>query len=218
MKPTKLVVLGLVVAALAVLLLGAGSASATVLCKSAPNASNECTGETYPAGTAISGTSSNAKMIGPFGLAITCNSALGGEIISVGGEQVIGTITGMSITSCNANCEVEILQLPWKIHLNQNEASPGNGFVYVHEGFQGSGQPGWRGFNCTTFPQTLWNGCTFKAKETQPGYEEEVLKFTFNGGFPPTIVANLKLKSSCFEGTWTATYTMSPSPMWVAHK
>lgn len=218
MKLIKMLGLSMVAAAVAMALIGATSASATVLCKSAPNASNECTGETYPAETAISGSSSNAKLVGPFGLAITCSSAVSGEVTSVGGEQVTGTISSASFTSCNANCEVEVLQLPWKAHVNQNEAAPGNGFMYIHEGSAGSGQPGARIFNCSTFPQTIANNCTFKGKETQPGYSEEVVKMTVNGGNSPTIVANAKLKSSCFEGTWTATYAATPAPMWVAHK
>jgi len=128
-------ILGLAaVAAMAIMAFaGAGSASATVLCKE--NASPCPEEKRYEAEDTLTGTAENTLITAS--PTITCtHSATTAEVTEPGGEgePVTGTITALSFTGCkadtifNPNCVVSVNGLPYHAEVT---GSGGNGTIVV---------------------------------------------------------------------------------------
>jgi hypothetical protein len=94
----------------AVAIFGAGSASATVLCKTA---TNPCTGGTYGEGTVIKATLAEGQAAKFTSTGAECHaSEIGLEVTKAGGSlltPVSGTITALSFTKCGT-CAVGVLK------------------------------------------------------------------------------------------------------------
>lgn len=203
------------VAALAVMaLVGAGSASASVLCKVKPSAENKCpAGETLPKGTAIEGTSSHAELVNTGKPNVLCEaSSVGGTTTSAGSskENVKGSITTLTFTKCKTtsgtivSCTVNAQGLPYSAEV-LSSAVVGNGTMNVSKGKASVSC----GFGILQ--------CVFGAPS---------LSLAVTGGNPAMVVANEATmtleKESGFEecpssSNWNATYTVTnPTALWVA--
>jgi hypothetical protein len=209
MKYVKMLALAAVATMALMAVAGAGMASATVLCKEKPNASNVCpAGKLYPSGTVLQATSTSAFLDTNF-VDVTCHSAVSAKTTSAGGAAatVLGTIESLTFTGCktvgNRDCEVEVENLPYKAEVH-NTATVGNGLLTVtgHSG-EPSAQVVCRGFLDCTFGNTKF-------------------ELPIDGGNPAKVTANtvnLGIKEGFFcpiEAKWTATYTTtSPTAVWV---
>jgi hypothetical protein len=194
--------LGLVAAAAmaAMALVGASSASATVLCKVAPT-ENKCpAGSTYGAGTVIKGTTEVATLTSPAGN-VTCHSETEAKTANAGGaaETVKGEITALSFNNCvldplKTECTVETNNLPYNAEVHWTSGT-NNGTLTV-EKHAGGGNPGatvtCAGVIECTFSNTLFN-------------------LPVTGGNPATVTANevtlLREGGLCpSTAKWDATY------------
>lgn len=200
MKYAKILGLALVAAAALIAFVGAGSASATVLCK---NGTSPCS-EIYGAGTTIKGKSTNAVLTSNLATVACTESNTTAEVTNQGSASttVTGTITALSFSGCTASagtvsCEVSVNNLPY--HAEVHWTSGVNGTLTASSG--GSGSPG-ANVVCGTLIS-----CTF---------ERTLFTLPVNGGNPANIVANkVSLERTPFGGTplcgteafWDATYT-----------
>jgi hypothetical protein len=213
MKYLKLMGLA-AIATLALTAFGAGSASAAVLCKVAPNASNECLPSTniYPTGTKLTGTLKTgtlATLTNSLGNVICKKSSLSGELTN--GSTATGVITGFSFSECEREgkpCTVTTTLEAGKNHHAQATATTaGNGTLAVTKGTNGQ-NPG-AFVECGSFIK-----CTFTTEKAT---------LTVTGGAPATAIANkislLRSGGLCpAEANWDAEYTLSPSPLYIAAK
>jgi hypothetical protein len=218
-------ILGLAAVAAMALMAFAGTASADVLCKAAPNAAGECstTAGTYASGTVFNSFSSNAKLTVEGGVlsSVTCTESnvalkstsagsntpgatVGGEVTSV----KWGGCTGSNGSSCTVS---ESKGYTGSVKATDNE---GDGTVVVN-GSQTTL------VTCTSFGFEF--KCTYKP--TTAG-----LDLTLTGGNPATFTATsqpLTLEAGGIgcgsTGKWDATYKLtsvnsSPTALWVATK
>jgi hypothetical protein len=180
---------------------GAGSASATVLCKVSTSPCPE--GEMYEPGTVIEGASTNATLTSNLATVVCENSATTAETETTGSSTttVTGTIKALSFTGCHSGltpCTVEVNGLPF--HAEVHWASGVNGTLTANA-HAGGAFPG-ANVVCAGLIS-----CTF---------ERSLFTLPVNGGNPASIVANkISLERTPFGGTplcgseafWDATYT-----------
>jgi hypothetical protein len=216
-------ILGLAAVAAMALMAFAGTASADVLCKTAPNGAGECptTGgnEDYAAGTKFVAESSSAKLTVEGGAvsSITCSSKVALENSETGSNAhpgaIAGKVTDVEWSNCVAsngsNCTASTTTgYTGSISATDDE---GNGKVHV------------TGTARTTVDCSVF-GFSFKCVYTLPstGISLSVL-----GGNPASIVASsqpLVLAESIFGcgsgAKWDATYklTGTNTALWVATK
>jgi len=202
MKHIKILGLAAVAAMALTAFVGAGSASATVLCKN--STSTPCS-EKYGPGTIIEGESTNAKLTSNLATVTCSESKTTAETTTAGSASttVEGKITALNFSGCSTNevppvpCEVTVNNLPY--HAEVHWTSGNNGTLTVNSA--GSGSPGANvvcaGVISCTFARTLF---------TLP----------VTGGNPASIAANaVSLERIPFGGTplcgteafWDATYT-----------
>ncbi len=210
MKYAKMLGLAAIAALALMAVAGAGTASATVLCKEKPNASNQCpAGKDYAAGTVLKATAASAFLDTSL-VDVTCHSEVEAKTTTTGGAAatVLGTIENLTFTGCEteggSECEVEVENLPYKAEIH-NTATVGNGLLTVtgHSG-EPSAQVVCFGFLDCTFGNTKF-------------------ELPVDGGNPAKVTANavkLAIKEGGFlcpsEAKWTATYTAtSPTAVWV---
>ncbi|HVD38644.1 MAG TPA: hypothetical protein VNC15_07410 [Solirubrobacterales bacterium] len=220
MKHLKII--GLAAIAAMAFMAFAASASADVLCKTAPNKSGEC--ETavgdYASGTVFTSESTNAKLTVEGGITsyVTCSkSNVSLKNTSTGsntsGTAVAGEVTKVSWSGC---------QTAGGSSCNVSESSGYSGNVKATSD-AGAGTVTVNG-NATTTVDCTSFGFEFKCtyKPTSGG-----LDLTLTGGNPASITATsqpLTLEAGgfgCGSGAkWDATYTLtgSNSALWVATK
>jgi hypothetical protein len=206
MKHLKMLGLAAVAAMAMMAVLGAGSASASVLCKT--NAS-PCP-EHYPAGTNISASlvkGTHATLTGGFFGDVTCTaSTVTGKTSTTGGasSNVTGSVTGLTFTGCTHNGEkcssVTAVNLPY--HAEITASGKGNGALTVKS--SGKGNPGAQ-VSCPGV------ACTFTTASASLGV---------TGGAPAIAKANgisLSREGGLCPSTanWDAEYTVSPSPLFI---
>jgi hypothetical protein len=214
MKQIKIMGLCLVAALAVMALVGAASASAaeTTLCKT-EHANSVCPqAEHYNSGTSITGTNSGNAVLttsgGFINPTVTCTkSTVGGKTTATGGNPLTGSITTFTFTGCSwsgGSCTVTSVNTPYSAGIEWTSGQDGT----FTAGSSGKGEPG-ASVTCEGIALT----CT---------YTKEV-SLEAEGGKPAKIYAkNESLKISggfgCpTEAHWTATYTVSPSPLYVEH-
>lgn len=203
MKYIKVLGLAAIAATALMAFVGASSASATVLCKSA---TSPCpAGEMYEPGTVIEGTSTNAELTSNLANVDCKDSHTTAVTTTTGGaaETVQGTITSLTFNECSTTqtpplpCEVTVNNLPY--HAEVHWTTGVNGQLTVES--DGSGSPG-ASVVCAGVIS-----CTF---------ERALFTLPVAGGNPATISANkISLERTPFGGTplcgteafWDATYT-----------
>lgn len=196
------VLLTLGAALLAVNFVGASTASATVICKTA---ANPCTSETlYPKGTVIeaslkSGVRSTLKNTS-VGLEAECEeAAIKGEVTNAGsgGGKVSGTISLFKFASCKNGYSVTTLKTG-TFTISYTEG--GNGTLKL-EGFE------------TTYDTPLGFSCTYAGS----------VAVSLNGGAMSSMVASSVSVSRTGDSslcgtsaTWNSEYTVTaPEPLYV---
>jgi hypothetical protein len=190
--------------------LGAGSASATVLCTQALTTcpGGHETGEMYEPGDVIVGTSTNARLTSDLANVKCTNSETEAELESTGGasETVTGKIIELNFTGCKTeqlvpvNCTVTVNNLPYNAEVHWTEGR--NGQLTVTSG--GAGNPG-----ATVVCIGVIN-CTFS---------NTLFSLPVDGGNPAKVTANkvnlLRNGGLCGnEAFWDATYE-STTPVYV---
>jgi hypothetical protein len=187
--------LAAIAAVTAMAIIGAGSASATVLCKE--NAS-PCK-SVYGAGEIIEGTALNAKLTSDLANVKCAHSETTSEIENPGGagKAVTGKILSLNFTGCETEqavpvkCTVSVNNIPYHTEVT---GSGGNGTLKVKSG--GSGNPG-----ATVVCIGVIN-CTFS---------RSLFELPITGGNPAAITANKvtleRTGGLCGkEAFWDATY------------
>lgn len=210
MKYVKMLGLAAVAAMALMAFVGAGSASASVLCKTAPNAAGECpTGWDYPAGTTVhitqkAGTTA-ALESGSTVLDTCTTSTFHGFTANTGSatETVHGenTLTwGTAATPCSKTTDT-IAGGEVEIHAADDK---GNGTVTAK--------------NSEVTINTIFGTCVYGSG---PSIDLGIL----TGGNTPTIsidatVPKISGNFACpSTSTWTAEYVVTqPQPLWVATK
>jgi hypothetical protein len=227
MRVIKTLNLAIAAAIAATVLLGASSALADkpYLCKSSNL--GECTeANAYASGDQLRAElqpGTKLEWVGTFPIKCqksTITAELAQNPASEQGFQVLGKVKSFTLAECNLNeapCTVEILQLPYEVHVEQS-ATDGNGVAWI--GPQPPGlQPGAK-ITCET--ATGKKVCTFKANEDQPGGDEgkDSIKLSIVGNVGGSAANRVKIKlEEVFvkrtEGTlancgntakWSATY------------
>jgi hypothetical protein len=205
MKHVKMLGLAVVAVVALTALLGAGSASATVLCKTLP--SKGVCGSKYPANTLFSAKATGATLETNTENVTCKTSSTAVKNTAESGSPLPGEVTSLSFGECtsssNAACTVTSVGTPWTGSVAWT--SGGNGTLTVANG----GARVSCGFG---FLQ-----CRFGAKS---------LSLEIQGGNPAKVIANkVPLEMTAEEGflkcpteaKWTATYeTTSPTALWVA--
>jgi len=207
MKYVKMLGLAAVAAAALMAFVGAGTASATVLCSTN---TNPCTGTKYAAGTEIKSNlkaGTEAVLTAGFATVKCTESNVNGKVTSAGGGAgvaVAGSISLLTFDSCN--CAVTVLK-NGELEV-QSTATNGNGSL--------TGKNSSVTINCSGV------SCIFgtAAAGTPIG--------TVTGGGPATLKAEAKLPyitgdASNFTctlgsgtGTWNASYeATAPNPLFV---
>jgi hypothetical protein len=197
-------------------LVGASSASATVLCEKTPTGFPPACpeAETYPVGTNIEGTAVNARFTpnGLFPDVVCSHSEMRAETLTTGGAEktVTAKVLYLAFSGCEtpfqSKCSVEVTALPF--HAEIKWSSGHNGSLTMSEG-GGGGDPGMAifcsgildcEFDSPTFHLPITGGTT--ATLTANGLELNVV----GGGLCPT------------EAQWDGSYNavgFTPS-IWVA--
>jgi hypothetical protein len=194
------------VAALAVMaFVGAGSASATTLCKQNVGAKNECPlASVYPKSTTLQGHSTNFKVTFQEYSPITCSSDL--KIETEGqnlGNPLKGQITSIEFSKCEGStcAGPAAVYIPWATEL---QAAEGGGKLTASNG--GGGNPELRFKNCIP-PQHI-DECAWGASK---------INFTLGEGAVPNLVVNQSLEKisgfvTCPKSiTVSATYNITPN-------
>jgi hypothetical protein len=210
MKHLKLLGMAIVAVAAMTAFLGAGSASATVLCKTA---TSPCTGGTYGSGTAInaslkSGTA--AELTTSLGTVVCNKSGTNGKTTSAGGGAgvaVTGTLEALTFEECKlgtTSCTVASVHKPYNAKIAWTSGSNGN----LEVGTSGAGNPG------ATVKCGIFINCEFTTASAVLGV---------TGGTPALAEANnISLSRSggiCpSTSTWKAVYSVTtPSPLFIAN-
>jgi hypothetical protein len=204
----KMLGLAGIAAIAAMAFLGAGTASATTLCKTSAGA-GKC-GSVYGVGTKISASSTEATLVTSLGTVVCKKSTVSGKTTSAGGAglPVNGSVEALTFSECklgSTSCTVSA------VHLNYTASvawtSGDNGTFTVGKGTGGA--PGAH-VVCGAFID-----CTFTG---------EGIQLDVDGGSPALVLAKaepLARESGGFlcpsSSTWTATYTVTaPNPLFVA--
>ena len=197
MKTLRILGMSLIAAAALAAVLGAGTASATVLCEEAPAAGTHCKTPVNK-GTVVTfsieaGTSSLLK--GPFGETIaTCTeSTLKSPTSNVGSttEAVSGNIETMTFSSCNRPVTVFLLGTIRYFHIN--------GTLYARIRITG--------LIIIIHNVPLFGSCTYETNETEVG------TLTGNTSSAPTldIGGSIKSTNGCPTATWSGSYVYTGS-------
>jgi hypothetical protein len=215
-KLMKLGVSAVALVALAVAAIGAGSASATVLCRSAPS-THVCPAADLLAGpgrsTTVTATSSSAVLRTSGGLinpVVTCTSSTATITAGPGGGAGLalpGRLTGLTFTRCTSTnptgCSASAIVT----------GLPTSGSL--------SWTTNWDGTITITAPDVEID-CPFLGTTVRCHYGGNAVTGTVRGGNPATVTFNgVRVNSTsgspCPPTTsWTATYTVtSPNPMYV---
>jgi hypothetical protein len=187
--------------------LAAGSASATVLCKTA---FSPCTGGTYPSSTTIAGTERIAgfAIVTNLGTIKCFNSELSGKTTSAGGAgvSVQGTVQAFRFVTCELgpqSCTLSAVHLPYSAEISWTAGSNGN----LKLKSSGAGNPG------ITAKCGILINCEFTTASAELG---------LTGGSPATA-ENAFLPLSQSGGICPSTsfgrfaYNLfSPSPLFIA--
>jgi hypothetical protein len=204
MKYVKMLGLAAVAAAALMAFVGAGTASATVLCTSPPDASGNCpAGAAYAAETTIHATlepGTSAELRAGFATITCTESTVHGKTANAGGaaETVRGPIETLSFNSCNATVNVTT-----------------GGELEIHPiGHTGNGTLTSKG--AVAHVSTLGTTCTY-------GTQNAVKDIgTLTGGAEPTLHANVNLEKiaggflCANPASWTASYIVtSPHALYV---
>jgi hypothetical protein len=224
MKHLKMLGLAVIAALAFAAVVGASTASAAALCKTAPNKSGVCEGGKYPSGTEYHSTSTNAVLTVVGSAVVSTVSCSHSTVVlkqtaESGATSVPGEVTDVTFTECKTNsgtaCTVSTTS-GYTGGLTPT-TDTGNGTLNV----KGSG---------TSTETTVTCGGFFQCKyrPTSSG-----LSLGFTGGNPATVTASgaaLELVSGfgfgCGSGAnWDATYTLkattlngktTPTALWVS--
>jgi len=189
----------------AMALLGAGSASATVLCKE----NKSSCGSAYPVPTNISASlvaGTTAKLVSSLGT-VECTVSTSSGQTTTAGTPLLGLIETLTFSSCKLGktaCTVTTENLPYAASISASGS--GNGSMTVSS--DGSGEP--RAFvKCGSAIECIFGqtAATLTAVGGNPAVlkaEAIELKIKKNEGFICPSVAK-----------WTAEYAVSPAPMFV---
>jgi hypothetical protein len=214
MRIIKMLGLAAVMALATTAFLGAGSASATVLCSTAPE------GEVCPEegvlyeGTTLEASAKDVKFAeaGYGSSDLICKTSeltvmtasMGGEGEAVAGEVSQLNFAGCKSTAANVSCTIAVTNLPYEASIEHTVED--DGLVTISNG--GSGEPGFD-MSC------LGNPCH---------YSFGTFNLPLSGGSPASLIALREntVKTSGFCGgvtnsSWTGTYTIAePSAVFVA--
>ncbi|MGN6256701.1 MAG: hypothetical protein ACTHN3_02980 [Solirubrobacterales bacterium] len=215
MKHLKMLGLAVLAAGALSALIGAGTASATVLCSTN---TNPCTGTKYPSGTSVSGSlvsGTNAVLVTGSGEVTCTKSTISGKTTSAGSSTttVTGEITAVSFTGCtesvfHSSCTVTSENLPWKVEVHSSSTN-GNGAMTAFS--SGKGNPG-AIVECSFFVN-----CTYSTTSAT---------LSVTGGNPAKVLASKVPLAATTSGThttcpsntatWTAEYEITtPKPLFV---
>jgi hypothetical protein len=216
-KYVKILGLAAIAAMALTALLGAGSASATVLCKQTPSGSPAAcpTAQTYNAGQVVLGEATDPVLTN--GLEdVTCSrSNTEAEIKQTGSATttVVGTVKALTFSECetvntHTPCNVSVENLPYLAEVHWSSGTHDGTFTGKSDG---NGNPGAK---VTCLGVIV---CKFSTPEAV---------LAVNGGNPASLVANEVelgpnggfLGALCpEEAFWDATYTATnPTAIWVA--
>lgn len=208
MKYVKMLGLAAVAAMALTAIVGAGSASATVLCKSSPSKTGVCsTGEKYPANTAISA-SAGTTTLETNTENVTCSSsATGVKNTAESGSPLASEVTSLTFSGCESSgkaaCTVESVGSPWTGSVAWTNG--GNGTLTVSNG----GARVSCGFGLLQ--------CRFGAKSLSLGITGGNAATVTASKVPLEITAEEGFLKCPTEAKWTATYSAtSPTNVWVA--
>lgn len=208
MKYLKMLGLTAVAAMALLALVGATSASATVLCKATPSAKGVCpAGEKYAANTTISATSGTATLETNTENVTCTSSSTAVKNTAESGVPLPGEVTSLSFSGCKssggAGCSVESVGAPWSG--NVAWTSGGNGTLTVNNG----GARVSCGFG---FLQ-----CRFSASTLSLGITGGNPAVVTASKAPLSITAEEGFLKCPTEAKWSATYqATSPTNVWVA--
>ena len=209
MKYLKIFGLAAVVAAVAMALVGAGSASATALC----SANEEECASPLGTGTTVKASlkaGTEAVLVTDLATVKCTTSSTSGKTTSGAGPSVAGVIETLSFSGCKAgalNCTVgSALSLPYNASITATGG--GNGKLVVSKG-SGGGNPG-ATVTCLGLIE-----CTFRTPSAT---------LTVTGGNPAVAKAKevelterTGLRCPSKEAKWTAEYAVSePNPLWIS--
>src|SRR4051794_37824167 len=211
MKQFKMLGLAAIAALGLMVMVGAGTASATELCSTN---TSPCTGTVYTSGTTVSAqlkAGTTAVLTNPISDVICTKSTTTGKTTSNGGGKgvpVTGKIESLEFTGCQTRsgvaCTVKTLNIPYSASITATGS--GNGTLTVTSG--GTGNPG-----ATVVCATLIN-CTFSTASASLGV---------TGGNPAFAKANaIALTPSggiCpLESHWDAEYEVTaPKPLFIVN-
>jgi len=212
-KSIKMFVVAATAALLAMAVLGAGSASATVLCKE--NTATCSAGNIYPSGTSVAASlKGKFELNGAFPLSCT-GSTLSGKTKAEKGAPLPIEVTGLTLSGCSGcpftpiSTAAAASNLPYTAGLTRS--TEGDGTVAVSNG--GKGTP------------ILKITCTYSGSQFSCGYSLDGLQLGFDGGNPATIAAAAKvvqrvegLEIACgSQASLSATYELtSPKPAYAS--
>jgi hypothetical protein len=132
-KNAKIYSLAVVAVVAAMALIGAGSASATTLCKVSETTC--ASGNQYASGTSIVGKASNSELIGTF--PVKCSESATTLVTGANGNAtMVGSVSALSFSGCTlagSACTVTTLHVPYKAELTGTALSAKSG---------GTGKPG----------------------------------------------------------------------------
>jgi hypothetical protein len=234
-KLIKMFGLAMVAAVAAMAFIGAGTASATAVCK---NETHPCT-EPYAVGTVIKAVAGSEQKVSLKDKSIfgtteeKCESTVEGKITKNPGEtvkggqkQAEGMIEKVTFTNCQPECTATAVQLKWRVHINYTTGQDGTMWIgpetRAKEDGTWNNAPG-----ALLEPCTKGSGCTFHAHETQPEsfgekYNQEWVQGAIASGANPTITFNqVQLRPSSFlcgeEGLWSGVYHITePKPIFIS--
>ena len=209
MRTFKLLGLAGIAAIAAMAFLGAGTASATKLCKTAAEA-GACA-SSYASGTKISASSTEALLKTNLGTVICKKSAVSGKTTTAGGGAgvpVAGTVETLTFSECklgSTSCTATAVHLTYTASVAWTSGN--NGTFTVGKGTGGA--PGAH-VVCGSLID-----CTFTG---------EGIQLDVDGGAPALVLAKeevLAKESGGFfcpsTSTWTATYSVStPTPLFIS--
>jgi hypothetical protein len=191
MKYVKMLGLAAIAAAALMAFLGAGTASATVLCKNAT-----CT-EDYPSGTEIEATLSGSAILETTGGTVldTCTGGkVSGKTSSTSGTPLTGAISALTWEGCTKTTKTLT-----------------NGSLAIEHTSGVDGTLSATGTEVTV--NTIFGSCVF-------GPVGSLTLGTLKGGAPATLTINTiipRISGPCpSEARWTASYTVTkPNPLYI---
>src|SRR3954447_8110709 len=182
MRTIKMLGLAAVMALAATAFLGAGSASATVLCGAAPSGGGCPEEGAYPEGTTLEASAEDATFVGAGygGSTLYCESSsmtLTTTSSGGAGASVTSAVEALSFEGCRNKsgnpCTVTVQNLPYSGTFKYTTGSNGNGPLTIANG--GTGEPGFSE-TCVGIEQCRYGFGNSK-------------ELSFRGGNPGSIVA-----------------------------